>query len=161
MRRRFLAVPAAVVALGLLPLAGTASADSFLDPAHPCPPGVSVPAAPFRDRASIPDVHRLNVDCAAALAIAMGRSDGSFGPGDSTMRDQMASFVVRTLTAAGYTVPPAGSQGFTDIGGNSHADDINRLAALGIVKGTTKSTYSPASPVSREQMASFLIRAAQ
>ena len=56
-------------------------------------------------------------------------------------------------------VPPAA--GFTDVSaGNVHYDGINCLAALGITKGTTATTFSPTLPVSRWQMAVFLIRTA-
>ena len=42
----------------------------------------------------------------------------------------------------------------------SQADNINCIAYFGITKGTSATTYSPANPVSREQMALFLIRLA-
>ena len=69
--------------------------------------------------------------------------------------------IVRALEAAGYTVPAAGDQGFGDIGGNVHADAINRLAAIDVVNGTSDTTYGPEGHVRRDQMASFVVRAAE
>jgi hypothetical protein len=37
-------------------------------------------------------------------------------------------------------------------------DSVARIYGLGITTGTTATTYSPADPVTREQMASFLAR---
>jgi hypothetical protein len=70
----------------------------------------------------------------------------------------MASFVVRTLEAAGHTLP-AGDHDFTDIAGNAHDQAIGQLAAAGIVRGHTPSSYAPAGTVTRDQMASYLVRA--
>ena len=54
------------------------------------------------------------------------------------------------------------SYGFTDIGtlGDNWQDAINCLAYYGITVGTTATTYSPASNVTRGQMALFLYRSA-
>ena len=49
---------------------------------------------------------------------------------------------------------------FTDIAGNLFALEIRCLADYGITQGTTATTYSPASPVRRQQMALFLARLA-
>lgn len=66
----------------------------------------------------------------------------------------MASFLVRALR-----LPPAGSDPFVDDEGLAAEDDINRLAAAGITAGCTATRFCPASPVTRAQMASFLVRA--
>jgi len=78
-----------------------------------------------------------------------------------TRRDQMASFIVRSLEAAGYDLPAPSDQGFGDIAGNVHEDNIEILAAIGVTEGTTDTTYTPAQFVRRDQMASFLVRAAE
>ncbi|MBA2281560.1 MAG: S-layer homology domain-containing protein [Acidimicrobiia bacterium] len=58
-----------------------------------------------------------------------------------------------------------GSQGvlrtrrFSDIAGNAHAANIERLAALGVTSGFPDGTFRPDSPVTRAQMAAFLKRA--
>ncbi len=73
----------------------------------------------------------------------------------------MASFIVRALDYAGYDLPAPSDQGFTDIDGNTHEDNINILAEIGVTKGKTETTYNPSELVERDQMASFLVRAAE
>ena len=159
--RGTLVLPVAAVAVGLAPAA--AGAESFLNPSDPCPPGVAVTAAPFADRDEIVEAHRLNVDCAFALGVVEGTGGepNEYEPLEPTRRDQMASMIVRALEAAGYTVPAAGDQGFGDIAGNVHEDAINRLAGIGVTNGTSDTTYGPDQQVQRDQMASFVVRAAE
>lgn len=159
--RRSAAVVAMAVVLALLPLAGPASAESFIDPTDPC--NVPAPPADFDDRDKVLDVHQLTVDCAAALEISIGKpSKGKllFLPAAATRRDWMASFIVRTLEAAGYDLPAPSDQGFNDVEGNTHEDNINILADIGVTKGTTDTTFAPGELVRRDQMVSFLVRAA-
>jgi hypothetical protein len=128
-----------------------------------CP--VEVGPAPLADRAEIPDAHRTNVDCAFDQGITVGvpRADGGreYQPVPSVRRDQMASFIARTLEAAGRTLPSPTDAGFTDIANSVHRDRINQLAAIGVVEGRDAQTYAPADPVRRDQMASFVVRAAE
>jgi hypothetical protein len=158
-----LAAVVASVALTLTLTGGStaASAQSFLDPADPCPPGVAFGPASFSDRDRIPPVHVLNVDCGAELDVVQGREDGQFQPYAMTRRDQMASFIVRGLEAAGYDLPAPRDQGFDDIGGSTHEDNINILAEIGVTEGRTATRYAPRSFVTRDQMASFVLRAAE
>lgn len=125
--------------------------------ADACP--VDNPPAPFSDRSEVPEVHRSNVDCVYSAAIARGFADGSYRPTARVRRDQMAAFLARTLDAADTIVPAPSDQGFSDIAGNPHADDINRLAAADIVRGTSSTTFNPAGLVQRDQIASFVLRA--
>ena len=156
--RRPLAAIAVALAVGSAGV-GTAGANHVIDDEDPCPPGVAVTAAPFGDRGSIDATHRLKVDCAFALDIVEGRN-GRYLPDQSVNREQMASYIARSLVAAGYTLPAPTDQGFRDIGGSAHRDNINRLAAIGVVEGETSSRYNPGAPVRRDQLASFLVRAA-
>lgn len=122
--------------------------------------------AAFSDRSVIPPAHRPNVDCAVHHAIVQGFADGTFRPALDVRRDQMASLISGTLEAAGVELPEAGDAGFTDVPDDSpHAEAIARLAAAGIVQGSPgdlpPDAYGPALPVRRDQMASFLIRAAE
>ena len=55
-----------------------------------------------------------------------------------------------------------GEEGFTDVAGNPHRDDIDRMAVLGITLGCTAGAeprYCPYGHVTRAQMAAFLLRA--
>lgn len=129
------------------------------DPHDACP-DESNPAAPFTDRGGIPVVHRLNVDCAFNNDIAEGFTDQTFRPRDRVRRDQFASFLVRTLRAGGVDLPGAADQGFTDIQGNPHEDNINILARTGITAGRTATQYDPRGLLLRDQTATFVLRAA-
>ena len=69
----------------------------------------------------------------------------------------MATFLVRALDL------PAGTATFEDIAGSVHAANISALATAGITKGCNpadgNTMFCPTSPVTREQMATFLARA--
>ena len=122
--------------------------------ASACPPG-EVPDAGFDD---VSGVHADAVDCAVWHGLASGRSANTYAPATPVRRDQIATFLARLLTRAGIDLPEPTDQGFTDIHGNTHADAINQLAQLGIVTGTTDTTYRPAAPVTRAQIAALLVR---
>jgi hypothetical protein len=162
-RTPILVTVAASVALvlALLPFATAAHAHRDA-PNNAC--DENTPAAVFDDRDEAAEVHRRNLDCVAALGIAQGRpaADGGrqYDPREAVLRDQMASFVARMLEAAGHDLPAVQDQGFVDTAGNEHEDRINQLAAAGIVQGRTDNRYSPHEPVRRDQMASFVMRAA-
>ena len=77
-----------------------------------------------------------------------------FCPSSSVTRAQMASFLVRALD-----LPPTTIDHFIDDDGSFHEADINALAEAGITGGCGPDRYCPASPVTRAQMAAFLVRA--
>ena len=87
-------------------------------------------------------------------AIASGCTAELYCPTDPVTRGQMATFLDRALDLPGTT-----EDFFTDDDGSTHEIAINRVAAAGIASGCTATTYCPTSPVTREQMASFLDRA--
>lgn len=89
----------------------------------------------------------------AQRGVTIGCGGGRFCPLDAVTRDQMASFLVR-----GLGLPPSGTNYFSDDEGSIHEADINALAASGITLGCGGGVYCPTSPVTREQMASFLVR---
>ena len=76
-------------------------------------------------------------------------------PERAVSRAQTASFLVRA-----FDVEPAASAGFADTGG-THETNIDTLAAAGITKGcdVDPPRFCPDQAVSREQMATFLVRA--
>ena len=133
-----------------------------LDPLVAPGPVVGVCPAPrnismFTD-VSAGNVHVHAIDCAAYHEVALGYPDGTYGPADGVRRDQMASFIIRTLEAPGHTLP-TGQHAFTDVAGNAHEQAIGQLAAANIVLGRTPTSYAPAGTVTRDQMASYLVRA--
>ena len=62
--------------------------------------------------------------------------------------------------AAQCDAPQVPDSGFTDIAGNTHEVNIECIAWYGITVGTTATTYSPALPITRGQMASYIARLA-
>jgi hypothetical protein len=154
---RRLAVVASVAMLGAL-LPGTAGAQQAVPPS--CQG--DVPAADFDDRDRISDVHRAAVDCLAHLGVVEGvaHDEGvDYLPGADIRRDQMAAYLVRALETTERDLPEPSDHGFDDVEGRHHAGDIRRLADIGVAAGTSASTYSPGDPVTRAQMATFLLRA--
>lgn len=124
-------------------------------PADVCDPQ-RVPAAPFADSGR--SAHTAAIDCAAWYEIAQGTGVETYEPAGSVTRGQMASFIVRLLDRAGVALP-APEPRFGDVAGTTHEAAIHRLAAAGIVAGRTTTTYAPGQPVTRDQMAAFLVGA--
>ena len=98
------------------------------------------------------------IDRLAALGITGGCGGGNYCPTAPVTREQMAALIIRAL---GEFSPPApGAQRFADVPPtNPFFAFIDRLAALGITAGCTSTNYCPADPVTRAQMAVFLVRA--
>ncbi|MBW3659390.1 MAG: S-layer homology domain-containing protein, partial [Actinobacteria bacterium] len=121
-------------------------------------PQDEVPPAEYDDVA--PNIHTPAIDCVSWWGVAQGKADGTYGPLETVRRDQMATFIVRALEAAGYVFESEPEDAFTDDDDSTHHHAINQLAAAGIVKGSGGgSAYDPAGTVSRGQMAAFLVRA--
>jgi hypothetical protein len=77
----------------------------------------------------------------------------------------MASFVVRAAVWAyegvdGPGFEPMSPTTFADVAPtNVHRDNIAvAMQILGLTEGTTPTTFSPANPTRRDQMATFLVR---
>jgi hypothetical protein len=144
-------------ALAVVPSPGGAPAPAQDVRQFACPPD-RVQDAGFTDTASSP--FRLEIDCLAGYRITSGVAAGSFGPDQLVSRGQMAQFVARVaIDHAGLRLDPADA-GFTDLGALSPGarDAVNGLANAGIVSGRTATTFDPAGPVQRDQMATFLAR---
>ena len=124
-------------------------------------------ASDYVDRDSARETHRRNVDCVIHVGIAVGsQRDGRwrYAPLADVTRGQMATFIVNTLMAAGSgdRLPPGdGAPEFGDIAGTTHERSINRLARADIVSGTGGGRYAPGARLSRQQMATFMVRAAE
>lgn len=90
----------------------------------------------------------------AERGVARGCAPTRFCPDAAVTRGEMAAFLVRALQLG----PSADPDPFTDDDGSVFADDIARLAAAGITKGCAADLFCPNDPVTRGQMASFLVR---
>jgi hypothetical protein len=151
---------AATAALVAIPTA--ASAQSFTPADDPCLG--DPPPAEYEDRDQIIEIHLPAVDCTTDNGIFQGNislEGRRFNPAASLTRAQMASIIARALDHAGYELPAVPPDAFEDDTTSVHQLNINRLAAVGIVKGRTDTEFDPESPVRRDQMASFLVRAAE
>ncbi len=98
-------------------------------------------------------------DCLAHYGITLGTNPelGLFSPGQSVTRRQMALFLARAAGPAGVELPEISDQGFTDLDvGSASQDAINQLVELGIMEGTSSTTFDPHGPVTRSHMARWL-----
>ena len=124
-----------------------------LDDAEPAAVEESSFADVDSDNKWLPHVERL-----AELEVTKGCDTEPliFCPDDTVTRAEMATFLVRA-----FNLEDASSAGFTDTAGNFHEPDIDALAAAEVTKGCTTEPlqYCPGDPVSRAQMATFLVRA--
>jgi hypothetical protein len=155
-------VATAAMLLALLPATASATEHTFTNyrevPNNAC--DLDTPVADFADRQAAPEAHQRSIDCVAHRGIAEGR-DGQYFPQDPVTRAQMASFIARTLEAAGdRSLPEDPDDHFDDTDGSVHEHRINQLAEIGVVEGRAEDTYDPHGHVTRAQMASFLVRAA-
>lgn len=87
--------------------------------------------------------------------ITKGCAPYLYCPSAEVSREQMASFLVRALGL----VDGGHIDYFTDDDTSGHEVDINRLRHAGITLGCGGSKFCPRGLVTREQMASFLVRA--
>lgn len=102
------------------------------------------------------------INLIASLGITEGTEGGeSYNPSGIVTRQQMASFVARAHVAldVDFDGIEVDEDAFDDVDAdNVHFDNINLLAAAGVVQGTAEGIYSPAAVVTRGQMAAFLAR---
>lgn len=129
----------------------------FRSPDFACPPGqVGYDyAGRFADDEGNPFLS--DIEWAASMGVTIGCNppfNDWFCPKLAVTRGQMATFLVRALG-----LPDTGGNPFSDDDGSPHEADINRIAAAGITLGCGNGVYCPDAAVSREQMASFLVRA--
>lgn len=85
----------------------------------------------------------------------------TYCPNNNVNREQMSIFLLRSMYGPAYLPPDAGaSTGFGDVAPSYWAADwIKQLAAEGITGGCGSGNFCPTIPVSRAQMAVFLLRA--
>jgi hypothetical protein len=98
--------------------------------------------------------HETNIELIAAASITLGTGPNTYAPSRTITRGEMAAFLNRAFNFA-----PSSTDPFTDDENSQFEADINAVAAAGITTGTTATTFSPNDPVTREQMAAFLVRA--
>ena len=92
--------------------------------------------------------------------ITGGCGGGNYCPNTNVNRAMMAVFVLRSAHGLDFTPPAATGTVFTDVPADSFAAAwIEQLAAEGITGGCGGGNYCPNAPVTRAQMAVFLVKA--
>jgi murein DD-endopeptidase MepM/ murein hydrolase activator NlpD len=93
--------------------------------------------------------------------ITVGCGSGNYCPEQPVTRAQMAVFLLRSRYGGSYAPPAVGAgTGFGDVPANYWAAAfIKQLVAEGITVGCGSGNYCPEHPVTRAQMAVFLVRA--
>ena len=125
---------------------------------------------PSSDGDAFPDIadspHRDGINRLAASGVISGRADGTYGPTATVTRGQMSRFVANAIDYADTldvdgSLPPDGQSGrFDDAVGHTFEATIDAIADLGIVQGVGGDRYAPDRFVTRGQLATFLMQAA-
>jgi parallel beta-helix repeat protein len=113
------------------------------------------------DFLDVPPVHQFYsfVTKLVTNAITVGVGGGLYGVEQSTLRQQMAVFLLKGKYGLCYVPPPCAGV-FPDVPcPSTFANWIEDLAAQGITGGCGGGNYCPQNPVRRDQMAVFLLKA--
>ena len=121
------------------------------------------PNAPAFSDVGDGSAHSLAIGCAGAIGITRGvdADPPRFEPTLPVTRAQAAGLIARALRVAGYVLPEGTASGFADVAESVHAEDIDALAAAGIVSGRTAEVFAPGERVRRDQVAALLVRSVQ
>jgi len=115
-----------------------------------------IPFTPFTDMDLASPTFVDDISWAYANGVTGGCTPTTFCPRGNVTREQMASFIARVMELPAV----AGTPEFDDVVyPSTHSDAISKVRAAGIAFGCTATQFCPKSPVTREQMASFLARA--
>ena len=93
------------------------------------------------------------------VGLTSGYPDGTYRPQNQVTRAEMAVFLLRAKHGAEYSPPAASGSAFSDVAGHWAEGWIEQLAEEGITGGYPDGTYRPNNPVTRAEMAVFLVRA--
>ncbi|MBT5849535.1 MAG: hypothetical protein HOH36_03760 [Acidimicrobiaceae bacterium] len=126
----------------------------FEDIHRSCP----VAASPFID--VDPSSYAVDaIDCIYGLGITTGTSSTTYSPNEYVTREQVAALLARMYRLVIDPSCSGGVSSFIDVDPSSYAaDDIGCLHGLGVVMGTSSTTYSPSEHATREQVAALLGR---
>lgn len=98
-------------------------------------------------------IFEADINAVAAAGITTGCATRQFCENGLVTREEMAAFLARALS-----LPPATGNRFTDDDNSPFEAEIESLAAAGVTRGCTATTFCPLLLVLRDQMASFLAR---
>jgi hypothetical protein len=95
----------------------------------------------------------------ARNGVTAGCGNGNYCGQNPITRAQMAVFLLKSKYGATHVPPPASGSVFTDVPAGAFAAAwIEELAALGVTGGCGGGLYCPTNPVTRAQMAIFLLK---
>ena len=101
-----------------------------------------------------------HIEDLALSGVTGGCGQARYCPRDAVTRAQMAVFLGRGMHGSESTPPAATGSVFGDVSTESFAAAwIEQLAADGVTSGCGGGDYCPREPVTRAQMAVFLLRA--
>ncbi len=104
------------------------------------------------------DAFHSYVETIFRAGITSGCGGGNYCRNASVRRDQMAVFLLKAEHGSNY-LPPSCTGVFTDVPcPGAFTDWVEQLAAEGITGGCGTGLYCPANPVTRAQMAVFLLK---
>lgn len=93
------------------------------------------------------------------LQITSGETATTYGPNDTVTRGEMAVFIIRARYGTGFAFNYTPTPYFTDVPANAQFFKyIQKMRDVGITTGETATTYGPNDPVTRGQMALFVMR---
>ncbi len=121
----------------------------------------ALPKGWVSDFVDVPNSHQFYsfVTILVRNAITAGIGGGLYGVAQSTLRQQMAVFLLKAKYGVCY-VPPPCTGTFSDVScPSTFAAWIEDLADQGITGGCGAGVYCPQNPVRRDQMAVFLLKA--
>ncbi len=128
--------------------------------ANPSGTAGTLPNGWIADFSDVPGVQQFHFHITKLVAngITAGCGTGVYCPLNSVTRAQMAVFLLKSKNGLCYVPPPCVST-FPDVPCSSgFAPWIEALAAAGITGGCGGGNYCPANPVTRQQMAVFLLK---
>ena len=101
-----------------------------------------------------------SIEALALAGVTIGCGVRIYCPESMVTRAQMAIFLLRAINGGGFVPPAPLGTVFSDVPAHGFAAAfIEELAALGITSGCGGGQYCPNNPVTRAQMAVFLLRA--
>jgi hypothetical protein len=99
----------------------------------------------------------VEIEWMADRGLVNGYADGSFRPGTVVSRQSLTAMLYRLEGAPAFEAPDTPS--FTDVPvTHPFFDEIEWLAAMGVISGYSDGTFRPSVPVSRQGLAAFLHR---
>lgn len=112
---------------------------------------------PFSDDDT--SVHAEGISDLYQRGITRGCTPTTFCPTRSVTREQMASFLHRTVDHLGVAQRSPTRDWFSDDGASAHQVAINTLAENGVLTGCTDATFCPKRPITRGDVAGWIANA--